>query len=55
MSYITIRGSVGINGNNHYQDILAIQKALNQRLSLISPTAKLAEDGSLGINPKSVR
>lgn len=52
MPDIILTGSVGIGGKNNKADILNIQIALNQRLKLIAPTARLKEDGDLGTQPE---
>lgn len=52
MSKLQLTNSVGINGVNRYADILALQKAFNQRIKSISPTKPLKEDGNLGPNPE---
>ncbi len=52
MAAIKLTGSVGICGTNKKPDILTIQRALNDRITLIAPTVKLKEDGSLGLKPE---
>ena len=55
MATIKLTGSVGIDGDNKYDDIMTIQKALNARIHLISPTKKLKEDGSVGKTEKVIK
>lgn len=52
MAAVKLTGSVGICGTNKKPDILTIQRALNDRITLIAPTVKLKEDGSLGLKPE---
>lgn len=53
MPELSILKSVGIDGNNLTRDVKEVQKALNQLLSLISPTKKLVVDGNLGRKPEN--
>ena len=48
-----LTGSVGVGGVNNFADIKNVQKALNQRINSIAPTAKLVEDGKLGSKPEN--
>lgn len=52
MSKLQLTNSVGINGINRYADVLALQKAFNQRIKSIFLTKPLKEDGNLGPNPE---
>ena len=52
MSNIRIMSSVGLNGINQRNDVMSVQKAINQLLKLIYPTRKLLVDGNLGSNPE---
>ena len=43
-----ILGSVGKDGRNRGQDVLAVQKMLNANLWRLIPLAPLDEDGAIG-------
>ncbi|MFM2480570.1 N-acetylmuramidase family protein [Celerinatantimonas sp. YJH-8] len=51
MGTLTLQASVGIGGENHADDVKAVQQALNQLASLIGLEPKLTEDGCLGDDP----
>ncbi|MEI8632834.1 hypothetical protein P4S72_14130 [Vibrio sp. PP-XX7] len=53
MPQIKLSASVGINGQNDADDVLNVQKALNQMADKIGLTAPLAEDGQIGDSASS--
>lgn len=53
MKSLSITGSVGMNGTNKPNDVKAVQTVLNQLLSLIPPTRRLAVDGKLSLRPEN--
>ena len=52
MKKLIITGSVGANGVNNYNDIKALQSAVNMIINQISPVKKLSVDGRLGARPE---
>ena len=52
MKKLIITGSVGIGGVNNYNDIKALQSAVNMIINQISPVKKLSVDGRLGARPE---